>query len=405
MLYKKKVVKYICFFISNLLIFSTLPACSKNSSKNESGKELNLYVEVKDKNSLDIIKSLVDEYKKKNPGMKANINDVLDKSSTAVDQINKNKVDILFTSRSKMIEYAKKGVLMDISNYYEKNKINEKYDNIITSYGRYQDKYYGIGLAPNALEVVYNKDALSNLGLGIPKDISELLNLMKIMKSKSIRIPVVFKEDLDIYGGMSAIIANNIVKEKELESSYQSANLQQMFSYINLLVQQGIIDKNTFETGNESTVKAFPTGSTPILITLSQYNNSLSGSNIGLLENYGTFQNIQGNIPIIMSCVVSVATNSKNSEETSNFIKFIYSEDAQKKLARSGIITGNKKADSLLPGIDALVSNQIALAGENSLFYEYNLPEELRQSISTKITDILNGKYTGSEWKSITEGK
>lgn len=405
MLYKKKVVKYICFFISNLLIFSTLPACSKNSSKNESGKELNLYVEVKDKNSLDIIKYLVDEYKKKNPGMKANINDVLDKSSTAVDQINKNKVDILFTSRSKMIEYAKKGVLMDISNYYEKNKINEKYDNIITSYGRYQDKYYGIGLAPNALEIVYNKDALSNLGLGIPKDISELLNLIKIMKSKSIRIPVVFKEDLDIYGGMSAIIANNIVKEKELESSYQSANLQQMFSYINLLVQQGIIDKNTFETGNESTVKAFPTGSTPILITLSQYNNSLSESNIGLLENYGTFQNIQGNIPIIMSCVVSVATNSKNSEETSNFIKFIYSEDAQKKLARSGIITGNKKADSLLPGIDALVSNQIALAGENSLFYEYNLPEELRQSISTKITDILNGKYTGSEWKSITEGK
>lgn len=405
MLYKKKVVKYICFFISNLLIFSTLPACSKNSSKNESGKELNLYVEVKDKSSLDIIKSLVDEYKKKNPGMKANINDVLDKSSTAVDQINKNKVDILFTSRSKMIEYAKKGVLMDISNYYEKNKINEKYDNIITSYGRYQDKYYGIGLAPNALEIVYNKDALSNLGLGIPKDISELLNLIKIMKSKSIRIPVVFKEDLDIYGGMSAIIANNIVKEKELESSYQSANLQQMFSYINLLVQQGIIDKNTFETGNESTVKAFSTGSTPILITLSQYNNSLSGSNIGLLENYGTFQNIQGNIPIIMSCVVSVATNSKNSEETSNFIKFIYSEDAQKKLSKSGIITGNKKADSLLPGIDALVSNQIALAGENSLFYEYNLPEELRQSISTKITDILNGKYTGNEWKNITEGK
>lgn len=405
MLLRKKIINYTSFFILSLLIFNLLTACSVTSKKTESSKELNLYVEVRDKDSLDIIKSLVDGYKKQNPGIKANINDVLDKDNTAAYEINKNKVDILFTSRSKMIDYAKKGLLMDMSNYYDKNKINDKFDRIITSYGRYTDKYYGIGLAPNALEIVYNKNALSGLGLGIPRDMNELVNLIKTAKSKSIRIPVVFTEDIDIYSGISSLIANNIIKEKELESSYQSADLQQMFNYINSLVKQGIIDKNTFETGNETTIKAFPNGNSPILITLSKYNSNLDKSDIGLLENYGTFKSIQGNIPVIMNCVLSIATNSKNTEETSNFVKYVYSESVQKKLVKNGIITGNKKADNLLSGINASASGLIAAANENSIFYEYNLPEEFSQRISNRITDILNGKYTGNEWKNVIEGK
>lgn len=130
--------KIILLFLIICILFN-VPSCSKKQ-QTSSEKELNLYIDVSDKNSLNFIRSIVDNYKKTNPNTRVSINDILDKDNNEYEAIKKGKVDILFTTRPKMLELTQKGMLSDLSSFYSQNKINEKFFSIISTYGRYQDK-------------------------------------------------------------------------------------------------------------------------------------------------------------------------------------------------------------------------------------------------------------------------
>ncbi len=58
------------------------------------------------------------------------------------------EIDVIFTNRNTLIELSKKGVLSDLQDTYEENNISDRYYDIMGSYGRVGDKYYGIGVVP-----------------------------------------------------------------------------------------------------------------------------------------------------------------------------------------------------------------------------------------------------------------
>lgn len=50
-------------------------SCKKENKNNN--KELNMYIDIKDENSLNILKIIMEEYKKSNEDVKININNAL----------------------------------------------------------------------------------------------------------------------------------------------------------------------------------------------------------------------------------------------------------------------------------------------------------------------------------------
>jgi ABC-type glycerol-3-phosphate transport system substrate-binding protein len=389
----------------------SVTSCKSKSKISEDSKEksLNVYIDIKDKNALNIIKTLTEEYKKANPEVKLKINDILGGGNNIFEDISKGtEADLIFTSRNTMIELSQKGLISDMAQYYERNKIGEKFHNIMSAYGRIGDKYYGIGLMPYTIEVFYNGEALRKLGITAPTNIKEMNSVIKKLSSANMKIPVVLTDDLDINIALSSIIASNSVNLSELDDDYDNAsaykeisNMQKIFEGTNAVVKEAQLNKNIFELGNESTIASLAKGTVPILISTSYYQSSLKNGTVNLIEDYTILPNQKGNVPVIINTLLCIPTNGKNQEETGKFVKAIISEDIQGKLTKMGYITGNKKNDEKLSGLGASIGKHLLEASDNSIIYIYNLPQKFQPVISGKIDSILNGKYSGNEWKEI----
>lgn len=175
---RMKYKKYITFIIILIIMFN-LTACNKKDEASNKEKKLSIYVDIKDTHSLNIIKFIMDEYKKENPKTNIIINNAM--GSNTLEDISKgNAGDIIFTSRNKMIELQKKGLLSDLASYYDKNKLNDRYYNVINSYGRYSDKFYGIGLIPYTIEIAYNKEMINKLNIKEPTNIKYIEDVLKV---------------------------------------------------------------------------------------------------------------------------------------------------------------------------------------------------------------------------------
>jgi len=403
-----KCKKILVYLLVILAVFNTC-ACSKKPPEKE--KQLNLYLDVKDKHSVNIIKYVVDEFKKDNPKVKVSLSNALGGGKVFEDISKGTDADVILTSRNSMIELSQKGLISDMGTYYEKNKFSEKYFKIISEYGRVGDKYFGIGLIPYTIEILYNQPALKNLSINPPSNIMEVKAILAKLKAAAIRVPVVLTEDIDRYGGVSSILANNVVKSQSLENSYGSSaesykqvkEMQTFFASIDALVKSGVINKDTFELGDEAAINSLNRGSIPLAICISYYNNMFESANVGIVEDFSISSNSKPNVPIIINSILCVAANSKNGEEVADFIKYAYGDDMQKKLVQKGFVSGNKKANENTIGLNRSVVNQINNSNENSILFLYNLPYRFSNEVNLKISNILSGKYTGREWQEIVE--
>lgn len=410
--------KYSRIIIMLLILIMSMNSfgCKKQSAQKE--KSINIYVDSKDKASTNVIKYFTEEYKKNNPNIKLSVNNSLGTDDTIIQDITKgNAGDIVFTTRNTMIELFQKGLLSDMGPIYEKNNISDKYYNVLASYGRIGDKYYGIGVMPYTVEFFYNIEALNKLKLTPFNNIGDLGSILKKVNASNIKIPVVLSEDLDIYNGLASIIFTNKIKIEKMEKSYGSSKekyknmkeMQEVFDDINYMVKEGILNKNTFVGGNESDINSLIRGDIPLLISTSYYNNNFSLDNnsstfnIGILDDYSGIVNYKGTVPVIVSTIICIPVNGKNSEEVNDFIKFVFSEETENKLVEKGFITGNKKSNEKVKGIAKIMVKHLESSGDNNIIFTYNLPKQFKNVITSKIDSILSGKYTKKEWEEIVD--
>ena len=81
-------------------------------------KKLNIFMDTTDKYSSNVIKSLIQDFKKTNPDVEIKLNDILGNKSDIMESINVGtEIDVLFTNRNNIIELSKKGVLSDLQEY------------------------------------------------------------------------------------------------------------------------------------------------------------------------------------------------------------------------------------------------------------------------------------------------
>lgn len=406
---KIRVKRYIAFLIMACMSLNFI-SCKGKSETSSKEKKLNIYVDIKDKHSLNIIKFLTDEYKKEKPKTNVTINNSM--GTDTIKDISKGDVgDIIFTSRNKMIELQGKGLLSDLSSYYEKNKITDTYYNVINSYGRFADKYYGIGIIPYTVEVFYNKEALKKINIKEPKSIKEGEEALIKLNKSSIKVPVILTDDIDINNAIASLMISNKKNIYNVDSIYNSSKeaykdkkeFQSIFDNIQTLYKSGVVNKNTFEIGNESTIKRFVNGDIPIIISISYYYKELNNNNVGLIEDYSSIASFKGNVPIIVNALLCVPINNENGEEVNEFIKFAFDDKTQKKLLEKGFITGNMKVNEEAKGIGSSISKHLKNSNENSIIFLYNLPEKFYVGISSRIEKILSGQYTGKEWSSLVD--
>ncbi len=408
-----KSLKKLCSLIMALVIMFSISACKPEEAekqKSEMQKKLNVFLDTTDAHSSNVIKFLMDDFKKNNPDVEIKLNDVLGGKSDIIETINLGtEIDVIFTDRNTLIELTKKGVLNDLGNVFEKEAISDRYYDIMTSYGRVGDKYYGIGVVPYSIELLYNKEHLEKLKIPSPSNLDQWLNVVSLTSAKGVKTPVVLTEDLDANAFLFSLIASKAINLHELEESYDSGEeaykklkgAQEMFDQFSSLIKSKGITKNSFELGNEQSVINFTNADTPLLVTLSYYNSKLNGNNIGIIADYDNNSNYGSNVPVIINSLVCMPVNAKNSDNANAFIKYIYSDEVQARIVQKGIISGNKIANNKVSGIGKIMVQHIHKANDNNILILYNLPDKIKNNVLIAMRRILDGVYTSKEWEEI----
>lgn len=396
--------------ISVILCFVILFGCvgCKSDKNTMSSKSLNLYVDSKDRYSLDILKTMVDEYAKVKPNVKVNINYSL--GDKIESDIGKNNIDIIATTRDKVIKLSGKGLLSDLSSSYEKNKISERFYPSVNAYGRVGDKYYGIPVIPYTMEIFSNKDNLSKLKISAPQNVKDLLNVIKVLNSHSVKVPVVQNQDITLNEALFSIIVSNCVDIQKVENSYDSGanaykalkDMQVPFDNLNKIVKEGYINSNSFENGSDNIIESFNNGSIPILSAFSYNKVDNVGGNVSIIDNYTT-SSIKVSAPEIVNSILCVPMNTINSKEVDEFLKFAFDDKNQTKLVSLGYVTGCKTTNKSLTGIKSIEALHLEKNSEQSRTYIYSVPGKVRVAIASKIEQILKGGYNGKEWNDIID--
>ncbi len=389
--------KTMVFFL--ILIFS-LSACGVNNNTRDD-RQVNLYIGVKDRESLNMISYVVDEYRKANPQTKFNINNSIGEKIDGGMSDNGN-TDVAFISRTDMLSLARKGILSDMRNLYRENNLNERYYGASRYYGRFNDRYYGIALLPYTIEILCNEKAFSELNLKVPNSMDEFMNSLKVINSTGKSVPVVLNEDMDINTILFSMVSNNLVTARKLENIYDSGpsaykslgEIQGCFDSLENMVKNGYINEDTFEIGSKSTLKNFEKDNIPAIITSSYYLGDIRNPSIKCVE----YKN-----PVMADVIISTPVNDKNTDGVDDFIKFILSDGVQKKLFKKGFVTGDKKVNVSGGNVNKSVMEHLKNSTENDMAIIYNLPKNFRYNISKEIDDIFSGKYSGSEWNETVE--
>lgn len=394
--------KVILFFL--ILVFPfNLNGCSVYSREQSQQKQLNLYIGVKDRESLNIIKILTDFYQKQNPDVKLNINNII---GDRVEDNVSSENDILFIDRNDMLNLAQKGLIADMKNFYKENDIATKYYSILKVYGRFNDKYYGVPIMPCTLEFLYNKNSFHKLDIKTPVTLDDFENILKKLGSR--KIPAVLDENVDINNAIFSIVSNNnLIPMRKLENIYGSSAkeyeklsyIQNVFKDIDTLVKNNVINENTFEVGSELDIDKLKNGAIPMVMASSYYVRDLDGEDIGTISDSLSSMKI----PVMSNVLMCMPTNGNNTDEAGQFMKFSFDDKMQKEFLKRGYITCNKDVNSKNKGIKKSIALHMKNSFEDNISIIYNIPGKMRNDISAKIDDIFLGKYTGNEWKEIVE--
>lgn len=365
--------KMLCF----LLILFLFPGCGK---KTEDSK-LNIYIDIKDMNTISVLRFLGDQYEKENSGTKINY-------MTPITEIGKEKKrisdgNIILAGRQKMINLCQNGQLQDMADFYDNLKLHENYMNIISSYGLYNNMNFGIGFLPRNIRIVYNKDFWDKNDLNDKNYLDNLKKALNVCINKNNKIPVILDQDMDINYFIFSLISNQVIDTHSLADIYGSSKdvykdlpFDKAFKEIKNLYDKKVLSKNLFYAGSEDDFKNLNSSSIPFIITSMNYYN-----------NYKDINYVISETPIYyISSVISVPMESKNNWDAASFIKFLYSDNTAKLLNSRDYVSGNSKYDK-----DTY----------KDVLPMFNIPDKFEKPIVDKVNLTLAGSYNGNEWTEI----
>lgn len=396
---KRKIILMVTLIIC---LCSLIISCGKK--KSGEAEAVDLYYNTQSVKSINYVTDLIRKYEEEQGG-KINIIPV-----NNIKEIEKNingKKDsfLVLLDGYDFIDYKNKNYLRDLSYLFKEKKIKENFVNINNLYGIYEGKYYGLGLTPYSLDLVYNKEALKNMGIEIKEN--SYIEILTKLREKNIKIPTYIKSEYSKELLLSCLIVNDTIaydlyktdKFNNLEEKIKHIeNGQKIFDVMHDLYNKNILREDMFIEDDESAIKDFNEGKSPVLLATTLSSGDITDKKgIGLVDKM-PIQNKVVNTAVGMDVTLCSVIGTSNIDAVDDFFRFLIESNPFEVLSEKNYITGNIEADSNLRGVQIKMADNIGVANEINMFYINIISDENIKKIDKECKKVLSGEYDGKEW-------
>ncbi|GAE29934.1 ABC transporter substrate-binding protein [Alkalihalobacillus hemicellulosilyticus] len=127
--------------------------------------------------------TLIEQFEQKHPNIRIEQNNVPDPDTVLFSRLSQNDIPDIMTINGGVTygEIANAGVLMDLSDYENRNSIIDEYEEMLQRLSR-TDELYALPHTVNANGVLYNKEKFEELGLDIPETWDEFITLAETIQ-------------------------------------------------------------------------------------------------------------------------------------------------------------------------------------------------------------------------------
>ena len=296
----KKILKFIGVLLLISMIFIS---CDSKKYKNISEKDsINVFVvDIKKDTMEEVFSKVFKKFEKKNS---IKINTIYSKDKKVLDEIlNNEKIDLIISSRKNLVTLKEKGILKNLDFLVKENSIKDRFYDSFTLLGLKEESYYGIGVLPYTLEVIYNKGTIT----GVPDK--------KELKNKNITIPVILPEEV------------------KLEELYKLMDIK----------DEKI--KEILYVGRKEELISINNGEIPVAVISSYYAKDIDKSRVSIFDYSKIY-----NYPIFIDGIMMVPERGNINMEVFNLIKFALSDEVQEEFSKEGLIGANKKVNEMFKG-------------------------------------------------------
>ncbi|MGL5244054.1 MAG: hypothetical protein ACRC7R_02585, partial [Sarcina sp.] len=309
----QRIRKYISLTL--VLVLSIIFISCKSLKHKDDSKTVNIIVEQQSTDDMEALKDILKGFKDKYNNYNVNI-----KETTSIEEIKKyikeKEGDIIICNRPNFLELHKLGLISELTSYFENSKLQDEFYNIISSYGKIGEKFYGMALLPYSLEFIYNENAISKLVEN--NNINNLNDLLIFFKNHNINIPVILPKELNVEMAISTLIANSIIKENNIVDIYDGEKgMQNNITVINEVLntlsnfkEKKEMNFDLFYYAKEDVLNSLEIGEKPIALV-----TSLIGVGNKEFENLSFLGEINKEMikttpPIFSNYIVAVTDNN-----------------------------------------------------------------------------------------------
>lgn len=396
--------KIISLIMVTVVFFTVATGCGK---KNKGNEEISLYYNTEDIKTFNIANEIINEFEKEY-GIKVNIHPVTDNKEIEKN-INEGKENsVLLLDGYNFTKFANNNYLRDLGYLYKSKDTREKFSYITNIYAIYNNRYYGIGLMPYSLELIYNNSLLKDVGITVEDN--NINDLFKKLNDKNIKIPTHIKSQYSKEVLLSALVANDSIiydlykinNVNDVDKKIDAIeNGQEIFKRLNDLYVSNTIREDMFIDGGEEVIKDFNDGKYPAILTTTLAANGIrDGNDIGL-ANKMHLSNDMINAPVGVDFIVCSSVGNSKGDEVDKFLRFLLRSEPFELLSKQNCVTGNKMGDSNLKGIHIKMANSIHAAAEINILYIDSIAPNKVERIDKEVKNVLNGKYDGNEWNRV----
>jgi ABC-type glycerol-3-phosphate transport system substrate-binding protein len=394
-----------------LLLLSSCSGKDKSSTKDEATKTIKFATFYSDKDQGGIYKDIAKEYEKNNKDIKVEVETDFGNEDKIKEAFGtKGDIDIIGIKRNQLIEYAKSGLLADITKVIDENELTKKLYKISLAYGNYNGKNYGIGDLPMSMEWFYNPDIFKRFNIKEPLNLQSLLTIAKKVNANKI-IPIGLGAiDGFTINTLFGMITCQTTGVNELTSNYGSdmnafkkiPNISTAFNIFSKLSGKAVLT-NSDEVNYKQSVQDFVNGKTAILPAGSWaielidqtkpagFNYKVFNENVLLTTNPKSLYSVSSGE------VLTMPANSKNSKEAEKFLKFLFSDEVQKKFTEKGYVSALISANATENETKKLILKHIEAADNNSIMLMDNLEPTMLDSMTMVLKDELQGRVKPNE--------
>lgn len=388
-----------------IIIAVSFIGCSKKNKEEKNTTTIKIATFYPDKEQGEIYKAIGKKYEEKNKNVKIQIlNDFSDTEKINEEISQKGDIDIIGLKRDQLIQYAKSGLLTDLSDFAEQKALSDKLYKINLAYGTCNGKLYGIGDMPASIEWFYNKDIFDKYNLREPQNISDLIKICSKLKGKKINPVNVGAMDGWTLTEIFGMITSQTTMASNITSAYGSdetayKNIKGMDEAFDIYgnLTSGCINKNSIDVNYRKSVEDFVTGKAAILPAGSWAEKLIkqikpAGFNYGVFKKGINFVDTPvTKYSATAGQILVVPAKSKNLKIAKDFIEFFYSEDAQKLFVEKGYTASLKSLNTENSEVDVDIQSHLEAADENSVMLLDNLEPKVAETLTSILSDVLEG--------------